>query len=402
MRTGIAGFQPERLKQARQVVGMNKTVLADRLGCSVATVSKWESGQHAPQGITLAALSNIFKLPAHWFTQPVTKSGNTPYFFRTNAASTQTARKVAEIRLQWLQEISSIFQKWMNWPELNLPKLREEDLFQITDEQIEELAESCRTRWGLGMGPVSNVVQAMESAGIVCSRDSIGHVKMDGVSTWSDVDGRPYVLVVSDKANGIRNRFDAAHELGHLLMHSHIDKELYVQNYKLIEQQAHSFAAAFLMPEKSFLREVRRVTLDDLLILKSRWKVSVSAMIMRCYRLDLISDDDRIRLYKSLSARGWRRKEPLDDFIKPEEPKLLGRAAQMIINHGLYTKEALLNELTFDANNLERLCNLVPGFFMDTNDMDNVQLVNFKPKYGKVTSGNAEVVSFTQVHKTCK
>ena len=39
----------------------------------------------------------------------------------------------------------------------------------------------------------------------------------------------------------------------------------------------------------------------------------------------------------------------------PEEPKLLGRAAQMIINHGLYTKEALLNELTFDANNLERL-----------------------------------------------
>ncbi len=114
------------------------------------------------------------------------------------------------------------------------------------------------------------------------------------------------------------------------------------------------------MPEKSFLREVRRVTLDDLLVLKSRWKVSVSAMIMRCYQLNLISDDDRVRLYKSLSARGWRRKEPLDDMTKPEEPKLLGRAVQMIVNHGLYTKETLLNELTFDACNMERLCSLVP------------------------------------------
>ncbi len=99
--------------------------------------------------------------------------------------------KIAEIRLQWLQELSSTFQKWMNWPELSLSRFQETDLFQITDDQIEELAESCRTLWGLGMGPVGSVIQSMESAGIVCARDSIGHVKMDGVSTWSEVDGRP-------------------------------------------------------------------------------------------------------------------------------------------------------------------------------------------------------------------
>ncbi len=394
MRTGIAGFQPERLKQARQVVGMNKTVLADKVGRNVSTVSKWESGQQSPEGLALAALSKIFQLPMHWFTQPVRSCRDGTYFFRSNTSTTLSARKIAEVRLQWLQELSLTFQKWMNWPELKLNPLQETDLFQISDEQIDELAESCRTHWGLGQGPIGNVIQAMESAGVVCARDSIGHLRMDGVSTWHELEGRPYVFIVADKANGIRNRFDAAHELGHLLMHRHIDKECYEESYALIEEQAHRFAAAFLMPEKSFIREVRRVTLDDLLALKARWKVSVAAMIMRCYQFDLIDENDKVRLFKSLSARGWRKKEPLDDAIQPEEPKLLGRAVHMIVTHGLYTKDALLNELSFDAHNLERLCGLVPGYFMNTNSTDNVELVNFKSRYRKPTSGQAQVVTF--------
>lgn len=206
MRTGIAGFQPERLKQARQVMGMNKTELAKKVGRSVGSVSKWESGQQSPEGIILASLSNIFKLPVHWFTTPVPETGVKPCFFRTNTSSTRAAREVADVRLQWLKEISFRFQQWMNWPELKLPDVQETDLFQITDEQIEELAETCRKLWGLGLGPVSNVVQAMESAGIVCARDFIGHVKMDGVSTWSDLDNRPYVYIISDKAKEVRKK----------------------------------------------------------------------------------------------------------------------------------------------------------------------------------------------------
>lgn len=400
MRTGVAGFQPERLKQARQVVGMNKTVLASRVGRSVSAVSKWESGQQSPEGTALAALSQIFQLPVHWFTRPVVSDGDGTYFFRSNTTATQTARTVAEIRLQWLQELSQTFQQWMNWPDLNLVVFEEPDLTRISDNQIEELAETCRSHWGLGFGPIGNVMHVMESAGIICARDSIGHVKMDGVSTWHQTEHRPYVFIVSDKANGIRNRFDLAHELGHLLMHRMVDKSVYDENYALIEMQANHFAAAFLLPEKSFLREVRRVTLDDLLALKSRWKVSIAAMIMRCYQLDLINDDDKTRLFKSLSARGWRRKEPLDDAIKPEEPKLMSRAIQMIISHGLYTKEALLSELSFDARNLERLCSLVPGYFMDANNISNVELVNFKPQYNRATNGRAQVIQFGE--RTCK
>ena len=397
MRTGIAGFQPERLKQARQVVGMTKTALANKVSRSVGTVSKWESGQQSPEGIVLASLSTIFKLPTHWFTTAVPQMSDKPCFFRTNTSATRAARQVADVRLQWLKELSFKFQQWMNWPELNLPEMQEMDLFKVTDEQIEELAESCRRLWGVGLGPVSNVVQAMEAAGIICARDSIGHVKMDGVSTWSDLDSRPYVLIVSDKANGIRNRFDAAHELGHLLLHKDVDRESYQANYALIEKQAHYFAACFLMPEKSFTRDIKRITLDDLLALKSRWKVSVSAMLMRCYALGLIDDDDRTRLYKSLSARGWRRKEPLDDVFQPEEPKLLGRAAQMIVDHGLYSKEELQDELVFDAQNLERLCGLAPGYFIGVSNLDNVELVDFKQKYRKsVSKAKAKVVSFGQ------
>lgn len=400
MRTGIIGFQPQRLTQARKEVGMNKTVLAKKIGRSVSTVSKWESGQQSPEGRVLESLSAVFQLPAHWFTTEIPDDGARPRFFRTRTSATVAAREVAGVRLQWLMETSFKLQRWMKWPELKLPEPTETDLFQITDEQIEALSESCRDLWGLGRGPINDVVQAMEAAGVVCARDTIGHVKMDGVSSWSNLDNRPYVLIVSDKANGIRNRFDAAHELGHLILHRGVDSASYQANYGLIEQQANYFAACFLMPETSFTRDIRRVTLDDLLALKARWKVSVSAMLMRCHGLGLMDDNDKTRLYKNLSARGWRRKEPLDDVIRPDEPKLLGRAVSMIVEHGFFTKEVLLDELGFDASNQERLCGLAPGYFIGTTPFENVELVDFRKQHPKPGSGaKASVVPFNSPHR---
>ena len=394
MRTGIAGFQPGRLRQARQVVGMTKTALAKKVNRSVGTVSKWESGDQKPEVDALLSLTEIFKLPSHWFTKPLPEDNGATHFFRSRVSATKAAREIAKIRLSWLQEMSQIFQKWMNWPEVKLLELSERNVFQISDQQIEQLAEDCRCHWGLGEGPISSVIQAMESAGIVCARDYIGHVKMDGVSTWFESEERPYVFVVADKANGIRNRFDAAHELGHILMHRLVSKEDFEVHHDLIEYHANRFAGAFLMPARSFSRDVRRVTLDNLLGLKPRWKVSVAAMITRCKQLGLIDDSHALRLYKGLSARGWRKGEPLDDSFAPERPKLLSRAAQMIVDHGLHDKASLLDELHLDADNAERLANLISGYFLDSGNFENVEMVSFKPKYGGVQSRQGKVVKF--------
>ncbi len=45
------------------------------------------------------------------------------------------------------------------------------------------------------------------------------------------------------------------------------------------EHEAHRFASAFLMPAPEFARDLRTPTLEGMRITKSRWGVSIGAMI---------------------------------------------------------------------------------------------------------------------------
>lgn len=55
-----------------------------------------------------------------------------------------------------------------------------------------------------------------------------------------------------DKDNYFRSRFDAAHELGHVVLHRYINK-LDSICFKPIEEQAHRFASYFIFQKKLFL-----------------------------------------------------------------------------------------------------------------------------------------------------
>lgn len=96
---------------------------------------------------------------------------------------------------------------------MNLPvNLSREEALTVTDEEIESIAMQCRNHWRLGTGPIDDVLRVMESAGILTTREKLGHLKMDGVSRWFASENRPYVFIAADKASAVRNRFDAAHE----------------------------------------------------------------------------------------------------------------------------------------------------------------------------------------------
>lgn len=336
MRTGVGGFQPDRLIQARESLGITRVALATLVSVSPATISNWEKGSQVPEEDKLRALSEAIKFPMNWFLSEVPDHGSKPYFFRSLSSSTKTAREMARVRLNWVAEITNTLGQWVNWPSINVPSIHEERFLTISDEEIEILAAECRNAWKLGMGPINDVVLTLENAGIVFARDEIGYLKMDGVSHWSQLDNRPYVFVVADKANGIRNRFDTAHELGHIILHRHVNDEIFEKHYKEIERQADLFAGCFLLPAESFSSEVSWPTLETLLSLKPRWKVSVAAMIMRCYQLGIIDDDQKLRLFKGRSARGWIKGEPYDDFFPFEQPRLLNRAVKLLTDQQIF------------------------------------------------------------------
>ncbi|MCQ4143189.1 ImmA/IrrE family metallo-endopeptidase [Vogesella sp. AC12] len=392
MRTGVAGFQGGRLIQARAARGMTQSALSELSGVSSPSISKWERGEQFPEPAALERVATALELPATWFLRPMPDFGKSGYFFRSNTSLTKAARTIASIRLEWLHELSASIQEWIGWPAVNLPvSLSREEALLLTDEEIEDIATQCRQHWRLGMGPIDDVIRVMESAGIITTREPLGYIKMDGVSRWFDVDNRPYVFLAADKASAVRSRFDAAHELGHLILHRHLTKADEEERYSELERQAHLFASAFLMPAESISLELAHPTLDTLQVLKRRWKVSIGAMIMRASTLNLIGEAYTTRLWKNYSARGWRKGEPLDDVLEPESPRLMPRAIKMLLEQGGFTKPYLIETIGLPAADIERLCSLPEGYM--TGEMASVIQLNspvFRPAQTSTTVTNPE------------
>lgn len=364
MRRGTPGFQAERLAEARDSRGLTQVALADLINRTSPSVSRWESGEQSPEPDALDTLAAAMNLPVSFFLRPQPDHGPAPIFFRSMASTTQAVRRRSKARLRWAQDISLSLQEWVDLPVPNVPKLGVEDHREIRDGDIERIADECRALWGLGKGPISDVILVLENAGIVVIKEEVGTAKMDGLSNWLKSDGRPYVLIARDKATCVRSRMDAAHELGHLVLHHDLDEKTLSSksDFKEIERQAFYFAGAFLMPEESFASEVWSPSLNTFHTLKERWRVSVGAMMMRCANLGITSEEYERRLWKHYSTRGWRKGEPLDDVLESEEPRLLARSVQLLIDEGVRSKEDLLSDFRFPASDVELLCGLPRGF----------------------------------------
>jgi Zn-dependent peptidase ImmA (M78 family) len=127
-----------------------------------------------------------------------------------------------------------------------------------------------------------------------------------------------------------------------------------------MEEQCHRFALAFLLPPERFAKDLWGPTLNSFLALKPHWKVAIQAMIRRCEQLGLLPDDHK--MWINIGRRGWRKKEPYDDELRPETPRLLRRSVEMLVENGLKTKDQILLDLATTATDLEALAGLPSGY----------------------------------------
>lgn len=392
MRNGIPGFQANRLTEARESRGLTQLALAELATRTSSTISRWENGGQLPEPDALESLAKVLNLPVAYFLKSTPDHGDAPIFFRSMASSTQSLRRRARARLRWAQDIALTLQEWVDLPVLDVPVLEVRDHRDIRDADIENMANECRTRWGLGLGPISDVLLVLENAGICVVKEEVGSARMDGLSNWSAMDGRAYMLIAKDKDTCVRSRMDAAHELGHLVLHRHLKEKNLAEigAFKEIERQAFAFAGAFLLPGESFSSEVWSPSLNAFVALKERWRTSIGAMIVRCGALDMMNDEYQRRLWKYYSARGWRKKEPLDDAIAPESPRLLARSVNLLIDKRVRSRQDLLDEFRLSAADVESLCGLPRGF-MTNGEAEIVPLPKLKTRLSeqreKTTAG---------------
>src|SRR5262249_48529799 len=147
----------------------------------------------------------------------------------------------------------------------------------------EAAAESLRRCWGLGVMSIRNMVHLLEAKGVRVFSISVDARDVDAFSTWSGE--TPFVFLNTTKS-AERSRYDAAHELGHLVLHRHG-----APNGREAETEANAFASAFLMPRASVLTHALRfATLKNLIKLKKVWNVSLAALVYRLHKVGALTD----------------------------------------------------------------------------------------------------------------
>lgn len=371
MRPGTPGFCGDRLKTAREARSLTQTVLADLLGVSRQAVSGYENGTQTPAPQVMRRISEILRIPPHYFLLPPTFDEIDSIFYRSMASTTKGARLKAERRFGWLRDIVHYLRGLVQFPTVNFPEFEiPEDPTRISIRQIEEAAIETRRFWGLGDKPISNVVWLIENNGAIISRHDLGADTLDAFSQWNAAEATPYIVFGSGKDSGPRSRYDAGHELAHLILHRGVKRNILSNRsvFKLIEDQAHYFAGAFLLPESTFAAEFASApTLDRLAMIKSKWKVSIQSMIMRCENIGIITKEQRSRLFINLTARGWRRKEIYDDLIQPESPRFLHRSVEVLIKNSIIDPTEIPFRLGLAPSDVEELAGLEGGFLSMAN-----------------------------------
>lgn len=357
---------PGRLVEARKAARINQTELSERIGVTRQAVSTYERGEKTPEAETFARICDALSQPPAFFTTeeaPVFGEYSVR-FFRKFGPETLRRNEACAVLTRWFVQTAKYLDAHVNYPAVDIPHATPSDASgRYTEDEIEVAAEECRRQWGLGLGPITNVIALVESKGVTVCRFEIENERIDAFSFWNG--DRPFIFCASDRDAGARARFDVAHELGHLMLHRWIEPEELEnpKTLKLIEREADRFAGAFLLPRKSFPNEVYSARLDAFLELKRRWKISIQAMIYRCSDLGVIDENQFTNLYKQLSFRKWRTREPLDDpqNIPLEQPRLLKRAMEMVIDGNRLHPDEIAANLPFNRATLEALCNLPPG-----------------------------------------
>ena len=97
-------------------------------------------------------------------------------------------------------------------------------------------------------------------------------------------------------------------------------------------------------------------------MLKPRWRTSIKMMIHRSQELDIIDREEARRLYINYNRREWNIQEPLDQETRVEEPRLVKKIFEVIVDNSILRQSQIAAALPFTPEDIELLSNLPYGY----------------------------------------
>ena len=291
-------FSPERLEIARRRRGLTKKALAEAVGVTPVTINNYAQVRRSPAPKTVQRLASILGFPDQFFYGPyldLLDEKDTSYRALSKATARQRMQAVGS------GDLGILFSDWIDTA-LIMPA---PDVPEHEPGDPDLAAVSLRSYWQLGEMSIASMVSLLETHGVRVFAFAIDTPNLDAFSFWHG--STPCVLLNTGKT-AERTRMDAAHELGHLVLH----KGIQLRSRKL-EQEAQRFAATFLMPPASIVSNFpfgHLASLDEYVVAKRLWNVSVTSLIVRMRQLGFITEHRYRTLFTEASKRGYRREEP--------------------------------------------------------------------------------------------
>jgi Zn-dependent peptidase ImmA (M78 family)/DNA-binding XRE family transcriptional regulator len=295
-----------RLVSARKLLGISQDRLVEMINGIVkkTAIAKYEKGLMIPRVDVLHRLAEALNQPMDYFFRPVTVSIDQIDYRAKATLGAKNADKInaeVSVRLERYLELEML----MNMELKFVNPLEGENLVRNGND-VELMAEKLRTRWQLGMAPLSGVLSILEDNGIKVLESETCDEQFDGFS--SVVNGLYHVIVINKKATPERKRFTALHELAHLILKFHPSL-----SKREKEMLCNRLAGAVLMPRSVFEREfgMYRIRFKpfELGLIKDKYGISAFAIVMRAASLNLIAKHRQIELIQII------RRDPLESNI---------------------------------------------------------------------------------------
>ena len=318
---------------------MTRRALAERAAMPERTVVSYEKGEREPPQASIETFAQILSFPIAFFSRAGTdrvlpESVSFRSLSRTPANHRARALAAGELALElslWLDE------------RFSLPPSQVPDFGGQRDPEAAAMA--VRSRWGLGESPISNMIWLLEAKGVRVFSLAEDSRDVDAFSFWK---GKTSFVFLNTAKSSERSRFDAAHELGHLVLHQNNPP-----NGREAEREADAFASAFLMPAASVLAHAPRfASIDRLVRAKHYWRVSVSALAVRMHQVGVLTDWNYRNLMVELQHSGFRKKEP--EMIPREMSQVFRKVFLQLRNEGIRRRE-LARELDWPVSELDAL-----------------------------------------------
>jgi site-specific recombinase XerD/Zn-dependent peptidase ImmA (M78 family) len=324
-------------------LGWSQTELSTRTGIAQGSISKYEKGLQQPSASQVGGLSDALGFSTDFFADGEARPAAVMYRSR----SLRSARLEGHVRAR-----------------LNLARLVTQRL--VADVEVDtvarfpdpdmafespEAADYLRSAWWIEPGPIEGISDYIEAAGGVVVRADLGTDQAMAAYMHPLSDPVRWFFVNTRVSAGDRLRFSLAHELGHAVLH----EGGLAPDTREAENESNLFAGALLLPARDLRAELPRgrLRIEHLMELKRRWGASLQTIAIRVQQIGVISRSELSRLFREISARGYRNDEPVK--IPTEQPSLISSALKIHREQHGYSDRELADLARVEPNMLAQL-----------------------------------------------